>query len=209
MFKIFIQQKMKTIDLSKICWSKCRAKLLEKFMLEYESWNNDWFHMRGLSRDLDEQINSIKRELDNLTELWILKNRSELKKKIFFLNSKCELLDQFISIFLHNYNPLDKIKDFFKVQNDLELVIINESVKKKLTSPWKSILDIFLIWEIDKESFNTFLASTFYWRKIKYAVISTEDFFWRLEFWDKLIKNILTERWNIFLKDNLKIKEKL
>jgi len=61
---------MKELDISKIFWSKCRTKLLEKFYLEYESWNNDWFHMRLLSRDLNEQINSVKRELDNLTELW-------------------------------------------------------------------------------------------------------------------------------------------
>jgi transcription elongation factor GreA-like protein len=52
------------------------------------------------------------------------------------------------------------------------------------------------------------LSQIFYWRKIKYAIIPTEDFYRRLEFWDKLVKDILSEEWNIFLKDNLKIKEK-
>jgi len=200
---------MKNIDLSKIFGSKSRAKILEKLVLEYESWNNWWTHMRALSRDLDEQINSIKRELDNLTELWILKHKTELKKKFFYINPKFYLLDEFIQIFLKSYNPLEKIKTYFKTQNLLELIIVNESVKSKLTEPWKSILDIFMIWELDKESFNEFLANTFYWRKIKYAIISPEDFYNRLEYWDKLIKNILTEQWNIYLKDNLKIKEKL
>ena len=200
---------MKDLDISKIFWSKSRAKLLEKLFLEYESWNNDWFHMRWLSRDLDEQINSIKRELDNLTELWILKHRTELKKKIFYVNNKFYLLDEFIKIFLKSYNPMEKIKDFFKPQVNLELVIINEALKTKLIWNGKNILDIFLIWEIDKDSLSEFLTETFYWRKVKYAIITTDDFFKRLEFWDKLIKNILTERWNIYLKDNLKIKEKL
>jgi len=200
---------MKELDISKIFWSNCRTKLLEKFFLEYESWNNEWFHMRLLSRDLDEQINSVKRELDNLTVLWVLKFREELKKKIFFVNPKFELLDEFINIFLKTYNPLWKIKDYFKTKNDLELIIINEAIRTKLTENGKNILDIFMIWEIDKESLSDFLASTFYGRKIKFAVISTEDFFHRLEFGDKLIKNILLEHWNIFLKDNLKIKEKL
>lgn len=200
---------MKELDISKIFWSKCRSKLLEKLFLEFESWNNDWFHMRALSRDLDEQINSIKRELDNLTDLWILKHKTELKKKIFYVNPKFYLIDEFIKIFLKSYNPLDKIKDFFKNQNDLELIIINEAIKDKLTWNWKNLLDIFLIWDLDKENLSEFLADTFYWRKIKYAIISTEDFYKRLEFWDKLIKNILTENWNIYLKDNLKIKEKL
>lgn len=200
---------MKDIDISKIFGSKSRTKILEKFFLEYESWYNDWFHMRWLSRDLDEQINSIKRELDSLAELWILKHRLELKKKIFYVNTRFNLLDEFTSIFIKSYNPLDKIKEYFKYKSDLELVIVNESVKTKLLNSWKSILDIFLIWEIDKDDLSDFLSETFYGRKVKYAIISTEDFYRRLEFWDKLIKNILSEDWNIFLKDNLKIKEKL
>lgn len=200
---------MREIDISKIFWSKCRTKLLEKFFLEYESGNNDWFHMRWLSRDLDEQINSIKRELDSLSELWILKSKTELKKKIFFVNNKFYLVDDFVNIFLKSYNPMEKIKDFFKNKNDLELIIINESVRTKLLNPWKSILDIFLIWEVDKDELWVFLSEIFYGRKIKYAIITTEDFYNRLEFWDKLIKNILTENGNIYLKDNLKIKEKL
>lgn len=200
---------MREIDISKIFWSKCRTKLLEKFFLEYESGNNEWFHMRWLSRDLDEQINSIKRELDSLTELWILKYKEELKKKIFYVNPRFYLVDDFVNIFLKSYNPIDKIKEFFKNKNDLELIIVNESVKTKLMNPGKSILDIFLIWETDKEELWAFLSEIFYGRKIKYAIISTPDFYNRLEFWDKLIKNILTENWNIYLKDNLKIKEKL
>jgi len=200
---------MKELDVSKIFWSKCRAKILEKFFLEYESWNNEGFHMRALSRDLEEQINSIKRELDNLSEIWILKSKSELKKKIFSVNPNFYLTNDFVSIFIKTYNPLNRIREFFKQKNDLELIIVNESVKTKLTQNWKNILDIFLIWEIDKELLSNFLSSVFYWRKIKFAIITTEDFFHRLEFWDKLIKNILSEKWNIYLKDNLKIKEKL
>lgn len=200
---------MKNIDLSKIFWSKCRAKILEKFLLEYESWNNDWFHMRAISRDLWEQINSVKRELDNLSDLWVLKYKINLKKKIFFVNDSFFLLNEFIEIFLRSYNPFEKIKLYFKQKNSLELIIINESVNNKLFESGKSILDIFLIWEVDRDDLNVFLWRTFYNRKIKYAIISTQDFYNRLEFWDKLIKNILTEKWNIFLKDNLKIKEKL
>jgi len=200
---------MKDLDISKIFWSKCRTKLLEKFYLEYESWNNEWFHMRGLSRDLGEQINSVKRELDNLTELWILKHKTELKKKIFFVNTKFNLNDPFTQIFLKSYNPIDKIKEYFKPQKNLELIIINDAIKSKLISKWKNILDIFLIWEIDKDELSKFLTETFYWRKVKYAIITTEDFYNRLEFGDKLIKNILTEKGNIYLKDSLKIKEKL
>ncbi len=200
---------MKNIDVSKIFWSKCRTKLLEKFFLEFEAWNKDWFHMRWLSRDLDEQINSIKRELDNLTEIWLLKFREELKKKIFFINPNFLLFDQFKWIFIKTYDPLDKVKKFFTSQKNLELVIINESVRYKMTDNGKAILDIFLIWEIDKDLFNLFLAETFFNKKLKYAIITLDDFYNRINYWDKLINNILTQNWNLFLTDKLGIKEKL
>ena len=200
---------MKNIDLSKIFWSKCRVKILEKFFLEYESGNNHGLHMRALARDLDEQINSVKRELDNLYDMGFLRYKVELKKKIFFINTNFPLLDEFTNIFLKNYNPFDHLKGFFKTQNMLEVIIIQEDIRFKLTDQWKSILDIFLIGELEKDLFNDFLAQTFYNRKIKYAIISTEDFYNRIEYWDKLISNILNQRGNIFIKDTLKVMDKI
>lgn len=197
------------MDLSKIFWSKSRAKLLEKFFLDYYAGKNEGFHMRGLARDLDEQINSIKRELDNLEDLWILKSKTELRKKIFNINTKFYLINEFQDIFLKSYDPLDAVKWYFKTQNLLEVVIVNQSIKNKLFEEWKAILDIFMIWEIDRADFSNFLGWIFFDKKIKFAIISTEDFFNRLSYWDKLIHNILREKWNIFLKDTLKVKEKL
>lgn len=198
---------MKTFDLTKLFWSKTRTKLLEKFFLEYEAWNNEWFHMRWLSRDLEEQINSIKRELDSLEELHILKSREESKKKIFYVNKNFILLDEFKSIFLKTYNPYEQIKKFFKQEELLELVIINEELSKRLIGNTNNIVDIFLIWEIDKIKFNDFLAKTFFNRKIKYAIITLDDFKKRLEYNDKLIFNIIKQSWNLFLLDNISIQE--
>lgn len=197
------------LDLSKIFGSKCRAKLLEKFFLEFYAGKNEGFHMRGLARDLDEQINSVKRELDNLEELWVLKAKLELRKKIFTVNPSFYLLREFQDIFLKSYNPLDDIKKYFKTQTLLEVIIVNESIKNKLFEDGKAILDIFMIGEVDRESFAEFLQSIFFDKKIKFAIISTEDFFNRLSYGDKLIHNILREKGNIFIKDTLKVKEKL
>lgn len=197
------------MDLSKIFGSKCRAKVLEKFFLDFYAGKNNGFHMRWLARDLDEQINSVKRELDNLEDLWVLKSKTELRKKIFFVNTKFYLLYEFQDIFLKTYNPLDAIKNYFKNQHLLEVVIVNESIKNKLIEDGKAILDIFMIWEIDRDDFAAFLQSIFFDKKIKFAVISTEDFFNRLSYGDKLIHNILREKGNIFIKDVLKVKEKL
>ena len=197
------------MDLSKIFGSKCRAKLLERFFLDFYAGKNEGFHMRGLARDLDEQINSVKRELDNLEDLWVLKSKMQLRKKIFYVNNNFYLLWEFTEIFLKSYNPLENIKKFFRAQNLLEVVIVHENIQHKLSYDGKNILDIFMIGEIDRGELAIFLEETFFDKKVKFAIISTEDFFNRLSYGDKLIQNILREKGNIFIKDSLKVKEKL
>lgn len=198
---------MKDLDISKLFGSKCRSKILEKFFLEFEAWNNEWFHMRAIARELDEQINSIKRELDNLTDIWLLKYKEEAKKKIFYLNTNFLLFKEFKDIFIKTYNPIDKVKKFLTSQKTLDLAIANESLKYKMIDNWKTILDIFMIWEIDKTLFNEFLWVTFFNKKIKYAIITKDDFYNRLNYWDKLIHNILSQWWNLFFIDKMKIKD--
>lgn len=210
---------MKDLDLSKIFGSKCRAKLLERFFLENSSGRWRAFHMRWLSRDLDEQINSIKRELDSLTELWILKHKTELKKKYFFINPHFELVDEFTNIFIRTYNHIDKVKEYFKNIDWVELVLLRPSMEKKFIPIEKWVkykafqptnwLDIFIIWDFDKESFAGFLDDVYYGRHIRFSAMSVEDFISRLEYNDKSVKNLLLEKWNIFLKDTMRIKEKL
>ncbi|MDA9129109.1 hypothetical protein N9J72_01365 [Candidatus Gracilibacteria bacterium] len=165
--------------------------------------------MRAVARDLDEQINSVKRELDNLEALGVFKSRTELRKKIFFVNKNFYLLQELQEIFIKSYNPLDSVKQYFKTQNLLEVIIVNESVKYKMIHDSKVLLDIFMIGEIDREDFAEFLTKTFFDKKLKFAIISTEDFFNRLSYGDKLIHNILGEKGNIFIKDTLKVREKL
>lgn len=210
---------MKELDLAKIFGSKCRAKILERFFLENSSWRWRLFHMRWISRDIDEQINSVKRELDSLTELWILKHKTELKKKFFYINENFPLIQEFTNIFIKLYNPKEKIKDYFQKETLVELVLLRPSIEKKFIpiENWfkhkqlktTNSIDIFIIWELNKENFSEFLDDIFYGRHIRFSTMSIEEFMNRLEFNDKSVKNFLTESWNIFLKDKLKIKEKL
>jgi len=200
---------MKSFDLSKLFWSKTRAKLLEKFFLEYDAGNSEGFYMRELARDLDEQINSIKRELDSFEEMGILKSKEDGNKKLFYISRSFVLLDDFRNIFLKSYNPFPYLKAFFKKQSELDIVIVHEELTRKLVSGSNNIVDIFLIGDMNKIEFNNFLAKTFFNRKIKYAIITTDDFRKRIEFKDKLIFNIMRQPGNVFFKDTLDVQKLL
>jgi hypothetical protein len=77
----------------------------------------------------------------------------------------------------------------------------NTALQNRLIEWSNNVVDILIIWEIDKLAFGEALAKIFFDRKIKYATLSKNDFYKRLEFNDKLILDILTQNGNIFLKD--------
>ncbi|MCT4616966.1 MAG: hypothetical protein N4A38_02020 [Candidatus Gracilibacteria bacterium] len=200
---------MQNLDLIKLFGSKCRAKILEKFFLDYASANDVNYHMRALSRELEEQINSIKRELDNLENLGLLTSYSENKKKFFVLNKNFALMDEFKNIFLKTYDPLQNLVKFFEAREGLDLVLINSSLSKRLFEKSNNIVDIFLIGELEKEDFNDYLAKIFFNKKIKYAVINKDDFHTRIEYNDKLIFDILNQEKNMILRDAIGVEKYL
>lgn len=200
---------MQDLDLTKIFGSKCRSKILEKFFLDYASANDVVYHMRALSRELDEQINSIKRELDNLENLWLLTSYSENKKKFFILNKNFALMEEFKNIFLKTYDPLKNLTKYFTDRKWLDLVLINSSLSKRLFEKSNNIVDIFLIWELEKEEFNDYLWKIFFNKKIKYAVINKDDFYTRIDYNDKLIFDILNQEKNMILRDTIWVEKYL
>lgn len=56
---------------------------------------------------------------------------------------------------------------------------------------------------LDRIEFNNFLEKVFFGRKIKYAIMSQDDFIDRLEFNDKLVLSILSQKNTLFLRDKL------
>lgn len=196
------------MDLTKLFGSRSRVKLLEKFVIEdIVSGSTNGFFIRELCRDLDEQINAVRRELINLEALGLLTSYEENKKKFYLLNKKSEIYPEISEMFLKSYDVLTPIKTFFKGRKTLDLVTVSESVLDFRNETTNNIVDIFIIGDLDRTEFNMFLEKVFFGKKIKYAIMSIEDFTKRLEYNDKLVLSILSQKGNIFLRDRLEIEE--
>ena len=198
------------MNLSKLFGSKSRTKILEKFIIENLSGiGKNGFFIRELCRDLDEQINSVRRELLNLEDLGILKSKEENKKKVYFLNKNCPIFEHISEIFVKTYDPFEPLSEFFKGKRTISLVTVAQGIKDLLSSPSNRIVDVFIIGELDRIEFNNFLERTFFGRKVKYAVMSEDDFHHRLEYNDKLVLSILSQKDIVFLRDKMGIKDKI
>lgn len=196
------------MNLSKLFWSKCRAKILEKFVIEHSvSGDTIGFFIRELCRDIDEQINSVRRELMNLEDLGILRSKEENKKKFYSLNRSSPIYNELSDIFIKTYNPIEPLKAFFKWKKNISLITIADSIRNLSEVKSNNIVDIFIIGDLDKIEFNNFLEKTFFKRRVKYAVMSEDDFIKRLEYDDKLVLSILWQKNISFLKDRLDIQD--
>lgn len=103
------------VDLVKIFGSRSRVKLLEKLIIEHVvSGSETGFFIRELCRDVDEQINAVRRELINLENLGILKSHEQNKKKYYRINQNCPIYPELKEIFLKTYDLMKPIKEFFK-----------------------------------------------------------------------------------------------
>ncbi len=177
-------------------------------MIEHATGNGKHgFFIRELCRDLDEQINSVRRELINLEELGILRSREQEKKKFYFLDRNCIIFNELLEIFMRAYDPVEPIERFFKGKKSVGLITVSNQIRNLLAEASNQIVDIFIIGEVDRIEFNNFLERTFFGRKIKYAIMSEEDFMDRLEFIDKLVLSILSQKNILYLKDKLGIRE--
>jgi hypothetical protein len=139
------------------------VKLLEKLVIEdVVAQSNTGFFIRELCRDIDEQINAVRRELMNLEALGILKSYEQNKKKYYLMNRTCPLYTELVEMFLKSYDVMVPIKLFFKGKKTLDLVTVSNAILDFHNETTNNIVDIFIIGELDKIEFNNFLEKTFF-----------------------------------------------
>ncbi len=75
--------------------SKTRRKILSLFFQNI----GESYHLRRVGREVAEEINAVKRELDILTNGKVLKREKRLNKVIYSLNGDYIFFDEFLRIF--------------------------------------------------------------------------------------------------------------
>ncbi|MBQ3280504.1 transcriptional regulator [Candidatus Saccharibacteria bacterium] len=175
----------------KLFGSKTRAKLLQLFFTS----PTKSFYIREMTRVIDEQINSVRRELSNLESIGIIKNESFDNKVYYSANSKHPFYRPMIDIFSKKIDttrdhdvkestwseycrPVQKylaglvVTNRLPGQDGLDLLIIGNDRTKKLTR-WAEV--------IEKKQGKT----------INYAIMTPEDFTYRKSVKDRFIEDVL------------------
>lgn len=183
--------KENSTPLEKIFGSKTRTKLLQLFFENPEKS----FYVREITRVIDEQINSVRRELLNLESVGIVKNETFDNKIYYSANTKHPFAHPFIEIFSKKVDlSRDKdvrtpiwedycrpVKNYLKGlivtnrlpgQDGIDLLIIGNDKTKKLTR-WAEVIEKKL------------------GKPINYVIMSTDDFNYRRSVQDRFVAEIL------------------
>lgn len=176
--------------------SNARVKLLRAFLLNPD----EEFFIRELTRKLDEQINSVRRELDNLRKIGLLKSRVRNRKKYYYINKDFLIFNELRDIFVKAGSNDEQMGRAISKMGEVDFLLLSGVFVGRVSS-----VDLLLVGEIDKKKLQKYLDESLKGKKdIKFTIISTKDFLYRLECNDKFVKEILKAEGNMILINKLK-----
>lgn len=178
--------------------SKTRVKLLRLF---YSNPNRS-FYVREITRKIDEQINSVRRELSNLLQIGIITSDTTNNRLYYEVNQKYEF-----------YEPLRAIFGGIEVQAE----VTQEAGKKKaapvandspelrelgnihlalytgqFTRDETSGVDMLIVGEVNPNKLQKFVSEleAKEGKEIRYAVLSLDDYQYREQINDRFVMSI-------------------
>ena len=159
-----------------------RVKLLSTFLLHPDQ---EYF-IRELTRLLDEQINSIRRELENLKRIGLVKSRARNRRKYFRVNPEFVLYTDLRNIFGKVVRGESAFISELKRLPGLKLLVLAGSFVGE-----DSRVDLLIVGDVKKEVVEMLLKQDPALRKMKYSIFTVPDFLYRLNLKDKFIRDIV------------------
>lgn len=121
--------------LKKIFTSKARVKILQFLFFDRQE-----SYLREIARELKLSSNAVKREIDNLNEVGLIKK----EKNRIILNKKSSILGELKSIFIKTDFIVYPLKELFEKDKKIKLVCIFGSFAKGDSHP-ESDIDLLVV----------------------------------------------------------------
>lgn len=179
--------------------SKTRVKLLQLF---YSNPNRP-FYVREITRKIDEQINSVRRELSNLLSIGIITSVNTNNKLFYEVNQKFEFYDPLQQIFGGGVRKSIK-KNAVKTEgetvpeDDLRAVghIDLAVLTGQFTRDESAGVDLFVVGEVNLNALQKYVDDLEKKenKSLRYTVMSLADFQYRQQIRDRFAVAILAAK---------------
>lgn len=197
--------------IDKLFGSKTRVKLLHLFL----NHPGQSFYVREITRLIDEQINSVRRELSNMLEVGVITSDTSDNKLYYEVNQRYDFYTALRAIFANE--PMDATKPSLAAEEEsvsdqylsaiagissLRLAIVAGVLVKGSTSS----VDVLLVGNLPPAKVKAAMSiiEKLEGREINYTTLPYEDFYYRLSVRDKFVTEILSGKHIVALdKDNV------
>jgi DNA-binding transcriptional ArsR family regulator len=165
--------------------SHTRVKLLSVFLLHPE----EEYFIRQLTRILSEQINSIRRELENLRRIGLVKARHKNRKKYYKVDTEFALYNDLKNIFskgvVRGESPTVSA---LKKLPGLDFLLLAGSFAST-----ESKVDLLIVGSVKKEAVELVLNQDPAMKNVRYSLFTKADFLYRLSLKDRFIVEIIND----------------
>lgn len=185
--------------------SKTRVKLLHLFL------NNPGksFYVREITRLIDEQINSVRRELSNMMNVGIVTSENTDNKLYYEVNQRYEHYVPLRAIFADQH--VEAVLDVSQAANWHDLIAQLEGVRLVVTAgvlvPGSaSSIDLLVVGDTPALKIKKAIKAIekIEGRELNYSVLNYDEFYYRLSVRDKFITEILNGKYSILVDtDNM------
>ena len=155
---------------------------------------NESFYLRKIVRDIDEEVNAVKRELDILSNAKLLHKEKRLNKIFYSLNKSYLLYDEFLRIFAKSSFLAEMIyKNLSKIGKVKFIVISTKFVKQVQIKEDEIYLLIVGIIVVPEVAAIVGEAEKQFGREVNYTVMAEEEFAFRKKNNDPFIWRFLKQ----------------
>lgn len=185
--------------------SKTRVKLLHLFLNN----PNRAFYVREITRKIDEQINSVRRELANMLSIGIIKSDSSNNRLYYEINQNYVHFEPLRAIFADSefkaHSTEGSKSDWasrLKQLGDVRLALLSGN----LVRGSESDVDVLLAGSVNKTQLKKFIKEleSEEGKPLNYTSMSYEEFYYRLSIKDRFILDIVNSKFTL-LQDTEKV----
>lgn len=174
--------------------SKTRVKLLYLF---YSNPNRS-FYVREITRKIDEQINSVRRELSNLLSIGIITSDNTNNRLYYEVNQKFEHYEPLLAMFggkpkagVKITKPAPQAEEEgldLKSLGNVDLALLTGQFTRDETTG----IDLLIVGNVNQNKLQKFVAEleAQEGKEIRYTVFSVDDYRYREQIHDRFVDSI-------------------
>jgi hypothetical protein len=194
--------------------SKTRVKLLQLFM----SNPNRSFYVREITRKVEEQINSVRRELANLLSIGVITSDTSNNRLYYEVNQKFQHFEALSMIFgdgtiskrLSKKSTVAEAEGSMSLEHQIQKLgnVQLALLSGQFTRDESGGVDVFIVGDINKTQLENFMSELEKSEKkeLRYVVFSEQDFRYRRQIKDRFTTKVLESKIQILIdRDNFQL----